>query len=491
MQTYYANLKALSRDRNSLFHPLEMPSWTSTSWKTMESNIARIQDRIAKATLKRKSRKVRDLQRLLVRSFSARLKAVRQVAKENAPKSTPGINRELWASLEHKYQASLQLSSRRSHLLAPHSNSVLETGQKPMELLTLKDLARQALWFMALDPVLESTSEPLSFGFRPYRGCWDAHAHIRILLSKEKSPQWILVGNIQTSSNSKKEAWLLENTPMEKGVLNSWLQAGFLRNGQLLPPESPSAKDVSIAHILWNHTLNGLESVLRKDLEKTCERRCDTLGVHLVRHGMDFLVIGSSRCQLEMAKGIIEEFLSFRGLQLNLNGSPKSEEMGKRHIIEGFHFLHWAFRKTSNGFLLQTISKNSLRNHFRLIRHTVKKSFGVPPEILIYRLNPIIQDWCQHHQCCSNLWSVWNRCNQYLFRQLFKWCRNRHPHKSKFWIYERYWKIQENWKTFCATSHPNFSRLLAYGLRKKRISGLPGSLNLYSFSQKRFEALHQ
>lgn len=475
MQNNYADLKALSRDRNrnSLSHPLERPSWTSTPWKTVESNIAKIQDRIVKATLKRKSRKVRNLQRLLVRSFSARLKAVRQVAQKNASKTTPSIHGDLWKSPKCKYNASIQLLRRSKilplvqvvHPLHHRCTPLFGRGKKLMEIPTMKDCVRQALWVMALNPVLESSSEPLCYRFGSHGGCWEAHAQIHRLLSKSNSPKWILVGDIQKSSNSKSEEWLLENTPMEKSVLHSWLEAGFLEKGDLFQ----KGKDLSLAPILWNYTLNGLQSIIWKQFPrrvekgKGVERKGYRSSVQFLRYGKNFLVTGSSPRQLERVKTVIEEFLSSRGLQLNFKGLEERKETGIKHINDGFHFLQWAFQKTSNGFFIHKVSQNSIKNHSRMIRHTVKKSFGVPPEVLIRRLNPIVQHWCEYNRCCSNLWSAWNRCNQYLFRQLLKWCKNRHPHKSQFWIYKRYWKVQNGRKTFCAPSDPTFFKLVSYG----------------------------
>jgi len=149
----------------------------------------------------------------------------------------------------------------------------------------MKDRAQQALWAMALNPVVETCSDPVSYGFRPYRGSWDAHAQIRVLLSRKNSPQWVLDAHIQKCFDSISHEWLLENTPMEKGVLHSWLRSGFLEGGELFPTEAGTPQGGVISPILSNHALNGLQELLlqrfphRVQKGKGAERK----GLHIRR----------------------------------------------------------------------------------------------------------------------------------------------------------------------------------------------------------------
>src|ERR687895_1321756 len=66
--------------------------WESKPWKKFEKVVFRLQQRIYKASREGNERKVKKLQRLLLKSRSAKFLAVRQVTQLNAGKKTPGID---------------------------------------------------------------------------------------------------------------------------------------------------------------------------------------------------------------------------------------------------------------------------------------------------------------------------------------------------------------------------------------------------------------
>jgi RNA-directed DNA polymerase len=78
--------------------------WHAVNWRQVERNVKGMQIRIAKATREGKWRKVKALQRMLTRTLSAKLLAVRRVT-ENQGKRTAGVDGELWESPETKWSA--------------------------------------------------------------------------------------------------------------------------------------------------------------------------------------------------------------------------------------------------------------------------------------------------------------------------------------------------------------------------------------------------
>src|SRR6266487_3991491 len=79
------------RDRKA---PPEKTSetWKQVPWKKLEQHCFRIQKRIYRASQRGEARKVEKLQKLLMKSESARLLAVRRVTQDNQGKKTAGID---------------------------------------------------------------------------------------------------------------------------------------------------------------------------------------------------------------------------------------------------------------------------------------------------------------------------------------------------------------------------------------------------------------
>jgi RNA-directed DNA polymerase len=84
--------------------------WETIDWKRVENDVNRLQTRIAKATIKGDSNKVKRLQYLLTHSFSAKAYAVRKVTT-NKGKNTSGIDKKLWSTSAAKMKAVTLLNS--------------------------------------------------------------------------------------------------------------------------------------------------------------------------------------------------------------------------------------------------------------------------------------------------------------------------------------------------------------------------------------------
>src|SRR6266849_6696485 len=70
----------------------ESEAWNKLPWRKLEQHVYRIQKRIYRASQRGETRKVEKLQKLLLKSKSARLLAVRRVTQENQGKKTAGID---------------------------------------------------------------------------------------------------------------------------------------------------------------------------------------------------------------------------------------------------------------------------------------------------------------------------------------------------------------------------------------------------------------
>jgi RNA-directed DNA polymerase len=264
-------------------------AWSTIKWNRAYRNVGRLQARIVKATQAKRWGKVKALQRLLTRSLSAKVLAIRRVT-ENKGKKTPGVDGEIWNTPEKKSQAISELKqhgyqpSPLKRVYIPKTNG----RQRPLSIPTMLDRAMETLYLQALDPIAECQADANSYGFRSERSTADAIEQCHKVLSKRGGAEWILEGDIQSCFDTISHEWLEAHIPMDKPILHKWLKAGFIEKEILKPTESGTPQGGPASPALANLTLDGLEKKLREKYPKTSKlgRR---VKVNLVRYCDDFV----------------------------------------------------------------------------------------------------------------------------------------------------------------------------------------------------------
>ena len=145
--------------------------WSQVDWAKVRGEVRRLQMRIAKAVKEGRWNKVHTLQRLLTRSFYAKLLAVKRVTS-NKGKKTPGVDGVLWQGARAKWRATTSLR-RRGYKPQPLRRVYIlkKNGKKrPLSIPCMHDRAMQALYKQALAPVAETTADRNSYGFRESQG---------------------------------------------------------------------------------------------------------------------------------------------------------------------------------------------------------------------------------------------------------------------------------------------------------------------------------
>ena len=144
--------------------------------RRVHRHVFRLQKRMYRATQRGQVRTAHKLQQLLIKSWYARLLAVRRVTQDNRGKHTAGIDgvKRLTptATVAPGHQAPPRWHSyllRRTWI--PKRGS---PEQRPLSIPTQGDRARQTLVRQALEPEWEAKLAPHTYGFRPGRCCWDA-----------------------------------------------------------------------------------------------------------------------------------------------------------------------------------------------------------------------------------------------------------------------------------------------------------------------------
>lgn len=84
-------------------------AWEDVNWRVHEQNVARLRRRIFTAVRDGDWPKARNLQKLMLRSWSNTLVSVRQVAQLNAGRRTPGIDGETALSFPSRMRLAVRV----------------------------------------------------------------------------------------------------------------------------------------------------------------------------------------------------------------------------------------------------------------------------------------------------------------------------------------------------------------------------------------------
>jgi RNA-directed DNA polymerase len=420
--------------------------WNNIDWKKVEKHVNRLQARIAKAVKNGIWYLVKRLQHLLTHSFYAKLLAIRKV-NQNRGKRTAGIDGETWSSPESKMKAALRLTDQK-YVAKPLKRVFIEKpGKKkkrPLGIPTMYDRSMQSLYALALEPIAEIKGDRTSFGFRKFRSTHDACEYAFHYLCKEKSPVWVLEGDIKGCFDNISHQWLLDNIPMDKSILKQFLKAGYIFERQLFPTDAGTPQGGIISPILANITLDGIEKLLADKYHKksksgrTNSYHAAKYKVNFVRYADDFIVTAKTEEIAKEVKELIKVFLKERGLELS------GEKTLITHIDNGFDFLGWNFRKY-NGKLLVKPSKKSIDKFTEKISDTIKKGKAWKQEELIKTLNPIITGWANYYQSVVSS-EIFHKLDSRIWGMLWHWAKRRHPEKSKQWTADKYWHTFGNRK---------------------------------------------
>ena len=435
-----------------------MDGWNTLPWKKFHRHVFKLQTRIYRATNRGDHRTVRKLQRLLLRSRSARCLAVRKVTQENQGKKTAGVDgvKSLTPPQRLMLVHTLCLGQpvlpvRRVWLPKPGT-----TEQRPLGIPVMADRALQSLVKAALEPEWEARFEPNSYGFRPGRSCHDAIEAIFTALSHKA--KYVLDADIAKCFDRINHSALLtkvHTSPRLRRQLKAWLKAGVLTNGQLFPTTEGTMQGGNISPLLANVALHGLETVIRERFPRSGSRGFNAPNV--IRYGDDFVVLHEDRHVVQQCQDLVSAWLKPMGLELKPSKTRITHTLAVSEVTPGFDFLgfhirHYPAGKTKSGKDSQgrlqgfktciTPSKEAIRRHEQDLRAMVHRHRHAEQSALIQHLNPVIIGWTHYYAHVASA-RIFAKVHNVLYAMLSAWAVYRHPNKKKRWTTSKYWRVDE------------------------------------------------
>ncbi len=240
--------------------------WCSIDWQQVEDDVRRLRQRIYTASRDGDLARVRNLQKLMLRSRANALLSVRRVTELNAGRKTAGIDDHVVVTAAGK--ASLADSVQRrtvswepkpvKRVYVPKGNG----KQRPLGIPVIVDRVRQAQVVNALKPEWEARFEPKSYGFRPGRGCHDAIACIFTTVRGHAARRgWVLDADLAAAFDQIDHSHLLASLAgfPARELIERWLKAGVVEHGRLAATEEGTPQGGVVSPVLLNVALHGME----------------------------------------------------------------------------------------------------------------------------------------------------------------------------------------------------------------------------------------
>lgn len=442
--------------------------WRSINWRKAEKYVFKLQKRIYAASRHGDVKKVRKLQKTLMRSWSNRVLAVRRVTQDNQGRKTAGVDGALALSPVARLDLARRLKltgkskpTRRVWIPKPGKKE-----KRPLGIPTMFDRGLQTVVKAALEPEWEAVFEPNSYGFRPGRSCHDAIKQIKI--SIQQKPKYVLDADIShcfDKINHKVLLQKLNSRGIVRRQIKAWLKSGVIDKGVFTATSEGTPQGGTLSPLLANIALHGLEQHIELEFPSNKARIIkgaeNNYGYkvrkpNFIRYADDFVVLCDEKAVVERCREIISEWLSDIGLELK----PEKTRLAHTLIgessedgIAGFDFLghhiqqypvgKYRSAKDRGGGILgfKTLivpTRKACKAHQEEIGRIIRKHRASPQAVLIKDLNPVIRGWTSYYST-SDAQTVGELAKQdhLTYLKLRKWakyrCGSTNEGRKKYW----------------------------------------------------------
>jgi RNA-directed DNA polymerase len=413
--------------------------WGSVDWPDVEDQVRRLRQRIFTASRAGDLAKVRNLQKLMLRSRANALVSVRRVTERNAGRKTAGIDGTVVVTAPGK--AFLADSVQRhdaSHKPKPLKRVYIAKAngkKRPLGIPVIFDRALQAHVASALEPEWEARFEPKSYGFRPGRGCHDAISCIFLTVSGKSARRcWVLDADLAAAFDRIDHSHLLSQlgTFPARELVERWLKAGVIEKGRFALTEEGTPQGGVISPVLLNVALHGMEEAAGVRYQTSGTHAGETMADSpvVVRYADDVLTLCISREQAEEVKARLAIWLAPRGLAFN------EDKTHVVHLDKGCDFLGFNVRRYQGKLLIKP-SKAAVQRHRRRLAAEMLALRGANAKAVTARLNPIIRGWSTYYRGVVSS-KEFSTLDNYVWKLTYKWAKYSHSNKSKHWVVNRY-----------------------------------------------------
>ena len=251
---------------------------------------------------------------------------------------------------------------------------------RPLGIPTVKDRIVQTAVKRVIEPIFEKQFLPMSYGFRPGRGCKDALREVQEYLKQGYTHvvDADLKGYFDNIAHERLESRIEEHISDGRllKLLAGWIRQDIVKGMERWRPTAGTPQGAVISPLLANVYLHPLDEKMTR------------LGYRMVRYADDFVVLCQNASQAQQALQEVKAWVEENGLELH----PDKTHIGDCRIRgQGFEFLGYRFeagrrwvRKKSEQGLKDKVRSATLRTSGQSLRQITES------------LNPVLKGWFQY-----------------------------------------------------------------------------------------------
>lgn len=330
-------------------------SWRTLSWEKSLNNLFRLQRRLFISFFVFDVKKALSIQKLILKSNSARLLAIRDVTQISSGRKVAGIDGKTFLTFRERFELNENLKLNFNNWEPDVLRKVFlsKKGYESDFLLvpTISDRVWYSLVKFSIEPIHESTFHPRSYGFRTSRSVHQLQKLIFLHLSKnsyglQKRFMYVHLSKIFSIFD---HTFLLRSIVSPRGIkvgISRCLERGFC-------PEFLEKIDNTF----------GLESLFSNILINNIEKihSCVRYGYHMLFFLKPF------DDEIIILKKILA-FLQYRFM----NYSEIQTYIFSSFI--GFDFLEWHFKVSTDGSSFSTPSFGNYQKFLKRVKHIINNS---------------------------------------------------------------------------------------------------------------------
>jgi group II intron reverse transcriptase/maturase len=358
-------------------------------------------------------RKALSLQKLILKSSSARFLAIRQVTQLNAGKKTAGVDGKKSLNFKERFELEALLKSDSNNWHHQKLRSIpipkKDGTTRMLKIPTMADRAWQCLAKYALEPAHEATFHARSYGFRPGRSAHDAQKVLFNNLSSRVNGinKRVIELDIEKCFDRINHTSIMENLIAPKAIKTGifrCLKAGI--NPKF--PEQGTPQGGVVSPLLANIALSGIESIHRyhNTLGSRITENTSTKDIiePSIRYADDMVIILRPQDDAKEILDKVSQFLANRGMKV----SEKKTKITA--ATDGFDFLGWHFKVQNNGKFRSTPSVDNFKKFREKVKKIVNHS-NYGSKVKAEKLAPIVRGWRNYHKFCKmdgSRFSLWH-----------------------------------------------------------------------------------